>query len=462
MNIFLQDFKNGIAKIVVKGYYITQRFNFFAIFIIGWCKMFYKDYSNEQLKNEYKKLSKEFEDIKNLKLSLNMSRGVPSKEQIELSLPMLDVLNSSSECQTIDGQDCRNYGILDGIPSCKKLMADVMGVNPDMVMVGGNSSLNMMFDTIATFMTKPVVVGEKPWCEVENRKFLCPVPGYDRHFGITEYFGFEMITVPMTDNGPDMDVVEELVKDESVKGIWCVPKYSNPQGITYSDETVKRFASLSPAAKDFRIMWDNAYVIHHLSDNEDQLLNIFDECEKAGNPDLVFEFCSTSKISFPGSGVAAMAASESNMKVIKNRYSFQTIGYDKLNMLRHVRFFKDIDGMKAHMEKHKAILKPRFDLVVDALKNNLEDYGIVSYKNPNGGYFISVDVMEGTAKRVVALCKEAGVVLTGAGATYPYSNDPEDKNIRVAPTAPSVEDLGKAMDVFCVCAKLAAVEKLLG
>ena len=424
--------------------------------------MFYKDYTNEQLKNEYEKLSKEFEDIKSLNLALNMSRGVPSKEQIELSLPMLDILNSSSQCVTEEGLDCRNYGVLDGIPSCKKLMADVMGVTPDMVMVGGNSSLNMMFDTISTFMTKPVVVGEKPWCEVENRKFLCPVPGYDRHFGITEYFGFEMITVPMTDNGPDMDVVEELVKDESVKGIWCVPKYSNPQGITYSDDTVKRLASLAPAAKDFRVMWDNAYVIHHLSDNEEELLNIFDECEKAGNPDLVIEFCSTSKITFPGAGVAALATSESNMKVLKNKYAYQTIGYDKLNMLRHVRFFKDIDGMKAHMEKHKAVLKPRFDLVIDSLQKNLDEYGFVSYKNPNGGYFISVDVMEGTAKRVVALCKEAGVILTGAGATFPYTNDPEDKNIRVAPSAPSVEDLAKAMDVFCVCAKLAAVEKLIG
>ncbi|MBQ4129548.1 MAG: aminotransferase class I/II-fold pyridoxal phosphate-dependent enzyme [Ruminococcus sp.] len=423
--------------------------------------MFYKDYTKEQLKEEFEKLTKELEEIKNLKLSLNMSRGVPCQEQLELSRSMLDIINSSVQCQTIDGQDCRNYGIMDGIPSCKALMAQMMSVSPDMVMVGGNSSLNMMFDTIATFMTTPVVEGEKPWYEVKNRKFLCPVPGYDRHFGITEYFGFEMITVPMTENGPDMDIVEELVKDDSVKGIWCVPKYSNPQGITYSDETVKRLAQLKPAAKDFRIMWDNAYVIHDLTEEEVSLLNIFEECKKADNIDLPIQFCSTSKITFPGSGVAAMAASSNNMKVIKNKYKFQTIGFDKINMLRHVRFFKDFDGMKAHMKKHRAILKPRFDMVVENIKNNIEEYGIITYLEPKGGYFVSVDVMEGTAKRVVALCKEAGVILTGAGATYPYSNDPKDSNIRIAPTAPSVADLSKAMYVFSVCCKYAAVEKLL-
>ncbi len=423
--------------------------------------MFYKDYSKDQLTAEFEKLKKEFGEIKNLNLSLNMSRGVPCQEQLELSRSMLDIINSSVQCQTIDGQDCRNYGIMDGIPSCKALMAQMMSVSPDMVMVGGNSSLNMMFDTIATFMTTPVVEGEKPWYEVKDRKFLCPVPGYDRHFGITEYFGFEMITVPMTSDGPDMDVVEELIKDESVKGIWCVPKYSNPQGITYSDETVKRLANLKPAAKDFRIMWDNAYVIHDLTDEEVSLLNIFDECKKAGNFDLPIEFCSTSKITFPGSGVAAMAASENNMKVIKNKYKYQTIGFDKINMLRHVRFFKDFDGMKAHMKKHRAILKPRFDMVVENIKKHIEEYGIITYLEPKGGYFVSVDVMDGTAKRVVALCKEAGVILTGAGATYPYSNDPKDSNIRIAPTAPSVADLSKAMYVFSVCCKYAAVEKLL-
>ena len=423
--------------------------------------MLYREMNTAELKSEYEKLNKEYNDIKAMNLSLNMSRGVPCAEQLEISRSMLDIINSDAECVTIDGQDCRNYGIMDGIPSCKKLMADVMGVTPDMVMVGGNSSLNMMFDTIACFMTASPAEGCAPWYEVKNRKFLCPVPGYDRHFGITEYFGFEMITVPMTENGPDMDVVEELVKDESVKGIWCVPKYSNPQGITYSDETVKRFAKLQPAAKDFKIMWDNAYVIHDLTDEEVSLLNIFDECEKTGNIDLPIEFCSTSKITFPGSGVAAMAASKNNMDIIKNKYKYQTIGFDKINMLRHVRFFGDLDGMKAHMKKHKDILKPRFDLVVNKLKEELEPYGIVSYEVPKGGYFVSVDVMDGTAKKVVAMCKDAGVILTGAGATYPYGKDPKDSNIRVAPTAPSVNDLSKAMDVFTVCAKLCAVEHLL-
>lgn len=424
--------------------------------------MLYNKMSSAELKTECEKLSKEYENIKALNLSLNMSRGVPCSEQLEISRSMLDIINSNVECVTIDGQDCRNYGIMDGIPSCKKLMADVMGVTPDMVMVGGNSSLNMMFDTISCFMTASPAKGCAPWYEVKNRKFLCPVPGYDRHFGITEYFGFEMITVPMTENGPDMDVVEELVKDESVKGIWCVPKYSNPQGITYSDETVKRFAALKPAAKDFKIMWDNAYVIHDLTDEEVPLLNIFDECEKTGNVDLPIEFCSTSKITFPGSGVAAMASSKNNMEIIKNKYKFQTIGFDKINMLRHVRFFGDLDGMKAHMKKHKDILKPRFDLVVEKLKKELEPCGIVSFEVPKGGYFVSVDVMDGTAKKVVSMCKDAGVILTGAGATYPYGNDPKDSNIRIAPTAPSVEDLSKAMDVFTVCAKLSAVELLLG
>lgn len=423
--------------------------------------MMYKDMDKAQLQGELSRLTQEFEDIKNLKLSLNMSRGVPSKEQIDLSLSMLDILHSSADCTAENGVDCRNYGVLDGIPECKKLMADMLDVTPDMVMVGGNSSLNMMFDTISCFMTKPVVEGMKPWHEVENRKFLCPVPGYDRHFAVTEYFGFDMITVPMTENGPDMDVVEELVKDESVKGMWCVPKYSNPQGITYSADTVKRIAQLKPAAKDFRVMWDNAYIIHDLTDETEELLNIFDECEKCGNIDMPIEFCSTSKITFPGSGVAAMAASANNMKVIKNKYQFQTIGFDKLNMLRHVKFFKNFDGMKEHMKKHKAVLKPRFDVVVSKIKENIEDLGIISYNVPNGGYFVSVDVLSGTAKRVVELCKEAGVILTGAGATYPYGKDPQDSNIRISPSAPTVEDLSKAMDVFCLCAKLAAVEKLV-
>ena len=424
-------------------------------------KVQYKDYSTDQLSQEYTKLVKDFENIKESGLKLNMSRGVPSEEQLALSVDMLDIIDSSVNCKTKDGIDCRNYGLLDGIPECKQMMADMLSVSPDMVMVGGNSSLNMMFDTISCFMNKPVVEGEKPWCEVKNRKFLCPVPGYDRHFGITEYFDFQMIPVPMTQNGPDMDVVEELIKDPDVKGIWCVPKYSNPQGVTYSDETVRRFANLKPAAKDFRIMWDNAYCIHDLTDTPDNLLNLVDECKKTGNVDLPICFCSTSKITFPGSGVAAIAASKNNLKVIEEKYKYQTIGFDKINMLRHVRFFKNIEGMKEHMKKHRALLEPRFDLVADKIEENLIPCGIINYKKPNGGYFISVDVLSGTAKRVVALCKEAGVILTDAGATYPYKADPNDSNIRIAPSFPTIDDLSSAMDVFCVCARLAAVEKLL-
>lgn len=424
--------------------------------------MSYFELSKNELAAKHEQLLEEYKNIKSKNLSLDMSRGKPSNEQLDISVRMLDIVNSSSECKTKDGLDCRNYGLLDGLPSCRELFAQMINVTPDMVMVGGNSSLNMMFDTISCMMTKSIVEGCKPWYEVKNRKFLCPVPGYDRHFGITEYFGFDMINIPMLSSGPDMDLIEKLVsEDDSIKGIWCVPKYSNPQGITYSDETVKRFAALKPKAKDFRIMWDDAYCVHDVTDTPDSLLSIYDECKKTGNEDIPIIFCSTSKITFPGSGVAAMAASANNMKVFKNKYTYQTIGYDKINMLRHMLFFKDIDGVKAHMQKHKDILKPRFDIVIDKLNQQVKDTGIAKWTNPNGGYFVSVDVLNGTANRVVKLCKEAGVVLTGAGATYPYGKDPNDSNIRVAPTFPSCDELSVAMDVFCVCAKLAAIEKLI-
>lgn len=424
--------------------------------------MNYLNCGREELEKEYTALTKEYEDVKGKGLKLNMARGKPGKEQLDLSLGLLDVLNSKSDFVGADGMDCRNYGVLEGIDECRKLFGDILGVDSKHVMVGGSSSLNMMFDTISCLMTKSIVEGCKPWYEVKNRKFLCPVPGYDRHFGITEYYGFEMIPVPMTENGPDMDVVESLVEsDDSIKGIWCVPKYSNPQGITYSDETVKRFAALKPAAKDFRIMWDNAYCIHDINDTPDELLNIFDECKKNGTEDMPILFCSTSKITFPGAGVAAMAASDNNMKVFKERYNYEVISYDKLNMLRHVRYFKDFDGIMGHMKKHKAVLKPKFDIVLNALDSNLKPVGIGEWTNPNGGYFVSIDVLSGTAKRVVQLCKEAGVVLTGAGATYPYGKDPDDKNIRIAPTFPPNDELRTAMDVFCICTKLAACEKLL-
>lgn len=424
--------------------------------------MNYLNCGKEELEKEYAALAKEYEDVKGKGLKLNMARGKPGKEQLDLSLGLLDVLNSKSDFVGTDGMDCRNYGVLEGIDECRKLFGDILGVDSEYVMVGGSSSLNMMFDTISCMMTKSIVEGCKPWYEVKNRKFLCPVPGYDRHFGITEYYGFEMIPVPMTENGPDMDVVEKLVEsDDSIKGIWCVPKYSNPQGITYSDETVKRFAALKPAAKDFRIMWDNAYCIHDINDTPDELLNLFDECKKNGTEDMPILFCSTSKITFPGAGVAAMAASENNMKVFKERYNYEVISYDKLNMLRHVRYFKDFDGVMEHMQKHKAVLRPKFDIVLNALESNLKPVGIGEWTNPNGGYFVSIDVLSGTAKRVVQLCKEAGVVLTGAGATYPYGKDPDDKNIRIAPTFPPNDELITAMDVFCICTKLAACEKLL-
>lgn len=424
--------------------------------------MNYLNCGKEELEKEYAALAKEYEDVKGKGLKLNMARGKPGKEQLDLSLGLLDVLNSKSDFVGTDGMDCRNYGVLEGIDECRKLFGDILGVDSEYVMVGGSSSLNMMFDTISCMMTKSIVEGCKPWYEVKNRKFLCPVPGYDRHFGITEYYGFEMIPVPMTENGPDMNVVEKLVEsDDSIKGIWCVPKYSNPQGITYSDETVKRFAALKPAAKDFRIMWDNAYCIHDINDTPDELLNLFDECKNNGTEDMPILFCSTSKITFPGAGVAAMAASENNMKVFKERYNYEVISYDKLNMLRHVRYFKDFDGIMEHMQKHKEVLRPKFDIVLNALESNLKPVGIGEWTNPNGGYFVSIDVLSGTAKRVVQLCKEAGVVLTGAGATYPYGKDPDDKNIRIAPTFPPNDELITAMDVFCICTKLAACEKLL-
>ena len=420
----------------------------------------YSEMSREQLKAAEAELKKEYDEFKSRNLKLDMSRGKPGSEQLDLSLDMLTVLNKKEQC-LVTGVDCRNYGILDGISGMKQIFSDLLECEEDDIMVGGNSSLNMMFDAVACMMHAGFD-GCEPWEKQGGVKFLCPVPGYDRHFGITQYFGIEMVPVPMTPTGPDMDMVEKLVEsDEKIKGIWCVPKYSNPQGITYSDETVTRFAKLKPAAKDFRIMWDNAYCVHDVTDKPEKLLSIVAECKKYGNEDLPILFASTSKITFPGSGVAAMATSKNNMSIFKRRYQFQTIGYDKLNMLRHVLFFKNADGVRAHMEKHKAVLAPRFNTVVTKLSEQLGGLGIASWLNPNGGYFVSVDVMNGCAKRVVELCKEAGVVLTGAGATYPYGSDPQDSNIRIAPSFPPVSELETAMDLFCLCTKLAAIEKLL-
>lgn len=420
----------------------------------------YTTMDNAQLAEEYKKLSEAFAEYKARGLSLNMARGKPGSEQISLSNSMFGVVTPDTNFKTEDCPDIRNYGNLYGIIEARRLFADILKVSPENVFVGGNSSLNLMFDTIACLMRQGA--GGRPWNKQGKLKFLCPSPGYDRHFGITEYFGIEMIPVPMTPTGPDMDIVERLVKeDETIKGIWCVPKYSNPQGITYSDETVRRFANLEPAAKDFRIMWDNAYIIHDITDTPDELLNIFDELKKTGKEDMVFEFCSTSKITFPGSGVAAVAASKSNLKLINDRYTYTTIGFDKINMLRHVLFFKNLDGVLAHMKKHRAVLEPRFKIVTDMLTQELTGLDIAAWCNPNGGYFVSVDVEEGCAKKVVALCKEAGVVLTNAGATFPYGNDPKDSNIRIAPSYPPVEELQIAMEIFCISVKLAAIEKIL-
>lgn len=424
--------------------------------------MQYNDMSKEELLALKESLNKEYAEAKAKGLALDMSRGKPSAKQLDVSLGLLDTINSSSDLKALDGTDCRNYGVLDGIPEAKKLMADMMGTTPDHVIVYGNASLNIMYDQISRAYTHGIL-GNTPWCKLDKVKFLCPVPGYDRHFAITERFGIEMINIPMSESGPDMGMVEEYVsKDASVKGIWCVPKYSNPQGYTYSEETVKRMAALKPAAEDFRIFWDNAYVIHDLyDDNKDEIADIISECEKAGNPDMVFEFASTSKVSFPGSGIAALATSANNIADIKKQLTIQTIGHDKLNQLRHVRFFKDINGLKEHMRKHAEFIRPKFEAVESVLEEELSGLGISSWTEPKGGYFISFDAMDGCAKAIVAKCKEAGVKLTGAGATFPYGKDPKDSNIRIAPSFPTPEEMKQAADLFVLCVKLVSVEKLL-
>ncbi len=406
-------------------------------------------------------LQERYNQFKAQGLKLNMARGKPATDQLDLSMKMLDNLNSTSDMHSSTGDDCRNYGVPDGLPELRELFAELMGVDDHNIIVGGNSSLNMMFDAISCAMTHGFA-GCEPWGKQGHIKFLCPSPGYDRHFAITEYFGFELIPVPMLSTGPDMNVVEELIaNDTGVKGIWCVPKYSNPTGITYSDETVRRFAALKPAAKDFKIFWDNAYCVHDLTDTPDTLLNLWHECRKTHNTDMPIFFASTSKITFPGAGVAAMGASESNLAVLREHYAYQTIGPDKLNQLRHIYFFKDLNGVIEQMKKHRKLIEPKFNAVINKLESELAGKGIATWTNPNGGYFVSVDVVNGCAKRVVSLCKEAGVILTGAGATYPYGKDPNDSNIRVAPTYPPVVELQQAMDLFCICVQLAAAEKLL-
>ena len=422
----------------------------------------YQELTKVELLELKEQLTAEYNEAKSKGLKLDMSRGKPGASQLVLSMPMLDVINSTSDMKTVLGNDTRNYGDLDGIGECRRLMADMMSVKKDNVVVCGNSSLNIMYDTVSRSMTKGVN-GSTPWAKLDKVKFLCPVPGYDRHFKITEYFGIEMINIPLHEDGPDMDMVEQYVNnDEAVKGIWCVPKYSNPTGVTYSDEVVRRFANLKPAAEDFRIYWDNAYCIHHLyDDKQDEILNILEECEKAGNPNMVYMFASTSKVSFPGSGVSAVASSLENIEFIESQMAVQTIGHDKINQLRHARYFKNIQGMKEHMRKHADLMRPKFEAVLDVLDKELGELGIGTWTKPHGGYFISFDAMEGCAKAIVAKCKEAGVVLTGAGATYPYGKDPEDSNIRIAPSFPTPEVMAMATNLFVLCVKLVSVEKLL-
>lgn len=422
----------------------------------------YQEMSKEELLQEKAALEAEYAKIKEMGLSLDMSRGKPAAEQLDLSMGILDTVDAKSVVKSENGTDLRNYGVLDGIPEAKKLIGDMVGAKPENVIVYGNSSLNIMYDQIARAEIFGIC-GNTPWSKLDKVKFLCPVPGYDRHFAITEEFGIEMINIPMTEDGPDMDMVEQYVNnDAAVKGIWCVPKYSNPQGVVYSDETVRRFANLKPAAADFRIFWDNAYVVHHLyEDNQAQILNILDECEKAGNLDIVFQFCSTSKVSFPGAGIAAISASAANIADIKKKLTIQTIGHDKINQLRHVKFFKDQKGVQEHMMKQAAIIRPKFEMVEEMLTEEIASRGIGTWMHPLGGYFISFEALEGCAKKIVEKCKEAGVVLTGAGSPYPYKKDPKDSVIRIAPTYPSMDELKEAAKVFTVVVRLVSVDKLL-
>lgn len=419
----------------------------------------YLEMSDDELSRLFHTVKSEYEHMRSLHLSLDMSRGKPGFDNMDLSGEMFDLVGNDTGFKNISGIDCRNYGGLDGLAELKNLFGEILGISPEQIIVGGNSSLNMMFDTIAQAMTHGM--GGEPWMKQGEIKFLCPVPGYDRHFAITEYFGFKLIPVAMTDEGPDMDEVENLVKDPSVKGIWCVPKYSNPEGITYSDTVVKRMAALKPAAGDFRIFWDNAYAVHDLYDSGDSLLNLYDECVRLGNPDLPIIFTSTSKITFPGAGVAAEAASPNNVAMLKGRMKYQTIGPDKLNQLRHARMFKTADDVRRHMKKHADILRPKFECVLSELQNELSGTGIARWTNPRGGYFISLWVMNGCAKRVVQLCANAGMILTPAGAPFPYGMDPDDSNIRIAPSYPSVEEIKKASSVLCCAVKYAAIEKII-
>ena len=421
--------------------------------------MAYRDWTKAELAAEKVAVAAHFDDLKAQALKLNMARGKPGKEQLDLVSDILTVLQTPEDCQ-VDGIDARNYGELTGLPSAKALWADILGCKPEECFIGGNASLTLMYDTISKAYTHGLLHSRTPWCKLDTVKWLCPSPGYDRHFKVTESFGFELITVPMTPTGPDMDLVEELVKDPAVKGMWCVPKYSNPDGIIYSDETIDRIAHLKPAAPDFTLMWDNAYCIHEFEGEFVPFRDILTLCREAGNPDMVFEFASTSKVTLPGAGVSVMAASVANQKYMEKLISIQTISYDKVNALRHVRYLKDKAHTLALMQKHAKILAPKFHCVLDSLDREIAPLGIAQWERPKGGYFISVNTAPGLAKRTLALCREAGVVMTGAGATFPYGIDPQDSNIRIAPSLPPVRELEQAMDVFCTAMKLAALEQL--
>ena len=419
----------------------------------------YCELTSEQVKAEYAKVHQQFEDLKSRNLKLNMARGKPSEAQLDLVSDILTILSDPAQCAP-SGFDVRNYGELSGIPEAKTLFADILGCKPEETFIGGNASLSLMYDTISKAYTHGLLHSPAPWAKLDCVKWLCPAPGYDRHFKISESFGMEMITIPMTAAGPDMDLVEQLVQDPAVKGMWCVPKYSNPDGIIYSDETIDRIAALKPAAPDFLLMWDNAYCVHEFDGDFVPFRDILSVCREAGNPDMVFEYASTSKITFPGAGVAVMASSEANIGYMTKLLSIQTISYDKVNQLRHALYLKDKEHTLALMRRHAALMKPKFDAVLTALNRQIAPLGIATWTEPKGGYFVSLNTVPGLAKRTLALCKEAGVIMTDAGATFPYGKDPQDQNIRIAPSLPPVEELEQAMDVFCICLRMAALEQL--